>query len=414
MSNHFAIATVSAALRSLVDDAASAALTGVLTNVENGRPDRLVPPDDEAAVSIFLYQVTQNPHWRNDDLPTRRGDGSLVQRPQAALDLYYLLTFFGVESQQHPELLLGGVATALHREPVMSRARIEAVIAAEAHLALSDLAAQPELVRFAPVELNLEELSKLWSVFFQTNYRLSVAYRGSVVFLSPEDAVPRPTLPVAVRNLYIETLEPPRIESVGVAGGATAPIVVGDELIIRGRNLRGDETRVALGRDEAVPSFVSAREVRVSLSEGPFPTGSLRAGPVGVQILHRRMMGTPETPHRGPTSNLCAIILHPRITGLPLAPTAAVTNYTLAVEPRVGSRQRVLLLLTGIAGRYALPAAPRDLDTDPLELDLSGVAIGTYLIRVQIDGAESLLDHSDTDADLLPDTYTGPTLDITP
>ena len=143
MSNHLAIATVSATLRDLVDDAASAALTGVSINVETGRPDRLVPPDDEAAISIFLYQITQNPHWRNDDLATRNMSGNLVRRPQAAIDVYYLLTFFGVEGQQHPEILLGAVTSALHREPMLSRDRIENVVLAEAHLAASDLAAQP-------------------------------------------------------------------------------------------------------------------------------------------------------------------------------------------------------------------------------------------------------------------------------
>ena len=414
MSNHLAVATVSAALRDLVDEAASAALTGVLTNVETGRPDRLVPAEDEAAVSIFLYQVTQNPHWRSDDLPTRRSDGSLVEAPQAALDLYYLLTFFGVEGQQHPELLLGGVATALHAEPVLSRARVESVVTSEAHLAASDLASQPELVRFAPVELNLEELSKLWSVFFQTNYRLSVAYKGSVVLLSPDDAVPQPTYPVAVRNLYVETLTPPQIESVGVAGDATAPIVIGDELIIRGRNLRGDDTRVTLGEHEAVPGFVSASEVRVNLTEGPFAVGALRAGPVAVRIVHSRMMGTPETAHAGPKSNLCAAIVHPRITGLPLPPTAANSNYALTVEPTVGTRQRVFLQLTGTPGRYAIPAAPRTADTDTLAFDISRVATGTYLIRVEIDGSESLLERTDTDSDLVPDLYTAPTLEVVP
>jgi hypothetical protein len=181
VSNHLAVATVSAALRNLVDDVAGSVLSGVATNVETGRPDRLVPPDNEAAISIFLYQVTQNPHWSNDDLPTRRGDGSLGRKPQVALDLYYLLTFFGVENRQHPEQLLGRVAGALHAEPILTRERIANVLAADTHLAQSDLASQPELVRFIPIELNLEELSKLWSVFFQTHYRLSVAYKGSVV-----------------------------------------------------------------------------------------------------------------------------------------------------------------------------------------------------------------------------------------
>jgi len=414
VSNHLAVATVSAALRSLVDDGAGSVLSGVATNVETGRPDRMVPPDNEAAVSIFLYQVSPNAHWRNDDLPTRRGNGVLGQKPQAALDLYYLLTFFGVDNRQHSEVLLGSVVSALHTEPVLTRERIENVIAAEPHLAESDLAAQPELVRFAPADLTLEELSKLWSVFFQTPYRLSVAYKGSVVLISPEDLAPRPTLPVATRNLYVETLEPPRIESLSADAVSAAPVVFGGPLVIRGRNLRGDDTRVTIGEAEALPAFVSAREVRVDVSEGPFPAGSLRAGPIGVRVVHYRLMGTPEVPHVGPTSNLCAVVVHPRIPGVPLPATPAVANYALAVEPVVGPRQAAALLLTRPGASHSIEAAPRATDRASLEFDLGDVAPGIYLIRVRIDGAESLLEFTDTDADTLPDSYTGPTLEITP
>jgi hypothetical protein len=414
VSNHLAVATVSAALRSLVDDAAGSVLAGVATNVDTGRPDRLVPPDNEAAISIFLYQVSPNPHWRNDDLQTRSGNGTLRQKPQVALDLYYLMTFFGVDNRQHSEVLLGSVASALHTEPIITRDRIENTLIAQPHLAESDLAAQPELVRFVPVELTLEELSKLWSVFFQTPYRLSVAYKGSVVLISPDEPEPQPTLPVARRNLYVETLEPPRIESLRADAGSTAPVVIGGPLVILGRKLRGDDTRVTIGEAEALPAFVSDRELRVDLTEGPFPAGSLRAGAVGVRVVHYRLMGTPEVPHVGPTSNLCAVVVHPRIPGVPLAATAAIPNYALTVEPVVGTRQAAALLLTSPAASHVIEAAPRATETASLEFDLSGVAPGTYLVRVRIDGAESLLEFTDTDADAVPDSYTGPTLEVTP
>jgi len=44
-------------------------------------------------VNLFLYQVTPNPHRNNLDLPTRSQQGDLVQRPQIALDLHYLMSF---------------------------------------------------------------------------------------------------------------------------------------------------------------------------------------------------------------------------------------------------------------------------------------------------------------------------------
>jgi hypothetical protein len=191
-------------------------------------------------------------------------------------------------------------------------------------------------------------------------------------------------------------------------------LVIGGTLVVRGRNLLGDDTRVLVGDGEAVPDFVSAREVRVSLSEGPFPASSLRAGAVGVRIVHIRMMGTPESAHVGPLSNLCAVVVHPRISGVPLPATAAISNYALPVEPVVGRRQSVALLLNGSARSYAIDAQARSADTATVQFDLSGVDPGTYLVRVQVDGAESLLEHVDTDADTIPDSYAGPTLEITP
>ena len=67
-------------------------------------------------------------------------------------------------------------------------------------LAASDLDQQPELVKFTPAQLSLDDLSKVWSVFFQTPYALSVAYEATVVLIEG-DETPRAPLPVRQRNL---------------------------------------------------------------------------------------------------------------------------------------------------------------------------------------------------------------------
>jgi hypothetical protein len=91
MSNFLAIATVTAALRQTLNAVAGIDVPGA--EVTTMRPDE--PTNTDARVNIYLYQVTPNAAWRNADLPTRRNDGGLVQRPQVALDLHYLLTFYG-------------------------------------------------------------------------------------------------------------------------------------------------------------------------------------------------------------------------------------------------------------------------------------------------------------------------------
>lgn len=70
---------------------------------------------------------------------------------------------------------------ALNSRPVLTRQMIQETLAnpAYGYLGKSNLGEAIELVKFTPLPLSLEELSKLWSVFFQTPYTLSVAYQGT-------------------------------------------------------------------------------------------------------------------------------------------------------------------------------------------------------------------------------------------
>ncbi|MFN2624138.1 MAG: Pvc16 family protein, partial [Chthoniobacterales bacterium] len=98
---------------------------------------------------------------------------------------HYLLSFYGNEAKLEPQRLLGGITQRLTSRPILSDTMINAMLADAAFnfLAGSDLADEGEAVRFTPMGLSLEELSKLWSVFFQTPYALSVAYQASTVFI---------------------------------------------------------------------------------------------------------------------------------------------------------------------------------------------------------------------------------------
>lgn len=185
MSNYLAIATVTMALRDILQNAAQAAIPGA--NVTVRRPENVGNDgQDKAGINLFLYQVTPNPAWTNTDLPTRNFNGQLVQRPQVALDLYYLLSFHGSELEMEPQRLLGSTTIALHTQPILTPEVIRSTVANTSYLAMSNLAEQGELVKFAPLNLSLEELSKLWSVFFQVPYTLSMIYRASVVLIEAE------------------------------------------------------------------------------------------------------------------------------------------------------------------------------------------------------------------------------------
>jgi hypothetical protein len=400
VSNHLAFATVTATLVDLLGPVADKAVSGAKATIE--RPDLVKL--DAVGVNVFLYQVTPNAAWRNADLPARRPDGAVAQRPQAAFDLHYLFSFHGAETSYEPQRILGNVVSVLHSQPVLSREMVRD--ASQAPLASSNLADQVELVRFAPLGLNLEELSKLWSVFFQVPYKLSIAYQASVVLIEPEVTV-QPALPVRARNLYVMPFRQPEVDEVQADAGPGLPILSGDTIVLRGRNLKGDATRVRIGGVDVVPAAASVRddEIRVALPAG------LPAGVLGAQVVHLLWMGTPPTLHTGTESNVAPFVLRPKIKRpgpdydvTVSAPVDGVRTVTVGIEPVVKKEQRIVLLLNLLGDpipptdprAFSAVAEPRDDDADPVAFKLRGLKTGQQLlVRVQVDGAESLLERVD-------------------
>lgn len=205
MSNYLAIATVTAALRDILQDAALAAVPGADVTIK--RPENISGDgQDKAAINLFLYQVVPNSTWSNADLPTRTSNGLLVRRPMVALDLHYLLSFHGSELELEPQRLLGNAVIALHAQPQLEPDAIQNTINNRSYLAQSDLSTQIERVRFSPLNLTLEELSKLWSVFFQIPYTLSIAYQASAVLIEAQEDV-QALKPVLKRQIRVKDEE---------------------------------------------------------------------------------------------------------------------------------------------------------------------------------------------------------------
>jgi len=393
MSNFRAIATVTATLAlEVVQSAASAAVPGATVTMT--RPDAAGGGPPAARVNLYLYQVTPNAAWRNNDVPTRNPNGELVQRPRVALDLHYLLTFYGDEARLETQRLLGSVALAMHAKPMLTRDMIRNTIVNPAFtfLAQSNLADEIELVKLTPLPLSLEELSKLWSVFFQTQYALSMAYQATVVLIEGEET-PRTALPVLEREIFVVPFRHPTIERIRSQAGENEPIVANSTLVIEGKQLRGEVTQIRIGGSDVMTlQNVSDTQIIFPLASLQ-PTGSLRAGVQAVQIVQPMMMGRPPVPHIGVESNVFAVVVRPTITTIQLPDQ---THITIGVDPTIGKTQRVLLLLNEITTQapqaYTFIAEPRNADVNTLTILISGVKAGDYFVRVQIDGAESLLD----------------------
>ena len=398
MSSALAIAGVTAVLIDLLNN-------GVIDNditplvgpvkVSAKPPDRVVPGGgtDPNQLNLFLYHVAPNPGWRNRALPSRDGEGARLTNPPLALDLFYLLTAYG-EKDFQAEILLGYAMQLFHETPVLTRGAIRMALAGPnqpppvvgsilpanfSALVAADLAEQVEQIKIIPQSMGTEEMSKLWTAL-QTSYRPTAAYQVSVVLIESRRST-RPTLPVRERKVFVMPFRQPTIDAV-----SPQVVLAGDTLTLEGRNLKGDITKVRFGSIMADPNAMSDSELEVTV-----PT-TLPAGVNTVQVVHSLDFGTPQEPHRGFASNMGAFMIAPKITTVPLGSAAHGSTLTVPVTPSVGRNQRVALLLGDRT--IFIPNRP---PTDPavsatLEFPIpADFPLGTWLVRVQVDGAESAL-----------------------
>jgi hypothetical protein len=401
MSNPFAIAAVTATFGQLlgrVTEDSTLAGAGVTHRpLDKAR----TAGDTNRQLNLFLYQVSADPSWRNMDLPFRNAGGELNNRPVLAVDLHYLLTAYGQNDDDlDAQHLLAHAMSLVHDEAVFTRDQVRAALGAEPSVALSDLADQIELVKVCLETPSLEEISKLWTTFL-TQYRLSVAYRASVVLIErPLRARIAP--PVRAANIYVLPFRRPVIDTV-----SPQVVLPGDQLTIQGRNLQADQVQIRFGAIVAAPATLNDRQITL-----PVPA-TVPAGVNTVQVVQQLDLGTPATPHRGFESNVAAFILAPRITTPPPISVARGASLSLAFQPPVSRAQQVAILLGD--QQITLPArAAGSAPVTTLGFPIPATfPTGDDLLRLRVDGAESPLE-TDTDPNSPTfNQYIGPKVTIT-
>jgi hypothetical protein len=432
MSTALAIASVTAVLKDLlhnglIDHDLVSSVGDVIVSALP--PDRIEVSETrggKSQLNIFLYQVTPNIGWRNVSLPSRDGRGERLTNPPLALDLHYMLTAYGIKDL-HAEILLGYGMQLLHETPVLTRASIRTALkpptsvegggdlpAELRALFASELSEQVEQIKIVPQSLNAEEISKLWAAF-QARYRPTAAYQASVVLIESRQST-RSALPVRARKIYAVPFRQPVIEKILSQANTASPVLAdqpvlsGYRLVIQGKQLRDANTRVEIGGVEVIPQPDDIEDTKVTVQ---IPS-SVLAGVQGVQVVQRMLMGSPPVLHEGVASNVSAFVLRPRIDPLSVsfAPGGAGPAITgavnFSVKPAIGSRQQVVLLLNELnppdtrpslaysfrapfGFQLSPPSSPPEL-TENLSVPISGVKAATYLLRVQVDGAESVLE----------------------
>jgi len=399
MSNTLAVAAVTSTLRYLLEQALGGSQPGPVgsARVTTLHPAKLADRDDPElpkGINVFLYQVSPNPSGSLADLPTRRGDGSLMTRPQAALDLHYLISCTGDDSELDAQRLLGRAALALAVNPVLARDLVSAAMAhyaedvATMFLAQADLADQVELVKLAPATLSLEDVSRLWSVL-GTPYLLSLTYTATVVLIQADVAV-QGALPVRERAVTVSPVAAPVIAGVSTdpAGGA---VLSGTLLLVRGSGLLGPGVTVQIGPAGLVPADGATPALLRVLVDDSVP-----AGVHAVSVVHRSATG----PGGQPPSRVVARSAAVPVLVRPWLSAGAVVagKAHFAMSPPLFPGQRATLTLSGLGEPpdrgpvvFALdPVPPGAAPSGEVVVDVAGLASGDWLARIEVDGAQSL------------------------
>lgn len=394
MSDHRAIAAVTATLKAIIQEAASAAVSQ--SEVRLGAPIAKLNDGTTPTVNLFLFRTTPNAAMRNQHFPTRRADGSARARAETAIDLHYILTFYGSPAKFEPERLLGAVTLALEERPVMTPAMIESALAAAAALENLPLLEQSDLpdalsrVKISPATVTLEEFTKIWSIFFQVPYGLSVAYVCSHVVIESDERFPS-ALPVARADVLAGPISGFALSWAGPDSNGPGPVVAGGSLHLAGKGLGRSGTTLTVDGADTPFDVLSDAAIRATVGAG------LK---VGVHLAQAVAPSPAAAPNLRRRSNAMPFALHPSIS----LPGGAVTHDgqdprtgTIKVDfsPPVEEGQEVTLALDsrtvgGTLGIVLDPDAPGAFPAAQLVFPFADLPKDRYLVRAHVDGFASL------------------------
>ena len=401
MSAPSAIAAVTSTLRNLLTDAALQDPELLDTTVTTQPPSVARTSNDANQINLFLYSTAVDAAFSNSPMPGQTKPGESGS-PPLALALRYLITAYGRNDDDvSGHRLIGRVMSALHDHPLLGRSEIGAA------LPDTDLHDQVERVRITPSILTVDDMSKLWTSF-QSAYRLSTGYEVAVVLIESTHPAKTP-LPVLKRgeddqgvSAQAELMPPfPEITDL-VLPNQQSGALLGDTLLLKGHHLDGDSVSVRfhhpyLASPIDVPALAGGTEAQLSVLIPNNPADWV----IGVYSLEVIISKVGEQDR---TTNVLPLPLAPQILGIaPPNPVArsgsGSVTLTLTSNPQVRPGQRVALLL----GEREVLAEDHPLQTDTLVFSVEDAPVGSFYVRLRVDGIDSLL----VDRSVTPPAFDG-------
>lgn len=392
MSTALRIAAVTEALQTLLLPVVQAVTADAQIRV--GRPQAEDGGVLWQGLNVYLFHVARNTDAGALDLATRDPRGTLIQRPQMAVDLHYLFSFFGEAEKQVPEQMLGGVLAALHAEPTLTGAMLDALVAHDpsGFVARSDLSAQTDRVSFEILKMSLEDLTRVWGMF-QLPYTLTVPIVASMVRLEAE-LTPHPAPPVRLVHLSVSTGPAPTL-----LDGPLTVAEMGDVVALPARGLESTGAALELGGGRFPVDRVQPGEVRLRLRAEHL--GGVRPGPVPLTLRTADgvLVGTSTVTVRPQIQGVEALRIRQSGVSRPVGRSGPVLLH-LDVMPPVGGDQSVTVSITPVADptkriggqpSVATAPAPESVEVDPagtVQARFPPLAAGVYRVALSVDGVD--------------------------
>ena len=224
MSESTAISMVGESLKNMLEDE--------MQLTPNVRVTLLAPDENGGGnrrLNLFLYKVQENTHLRNEDWQVRRDDPTRLAPPPLSLNLFYLMTAYAPNDQDTGNTtaheVLGDGMRVFNEFPIIPAEHLD-----------DGLEDAREQVKIMPGQLDLDEISRVWSTFSEP-FRLSVSYEVSVVQID-QSADQQRTMARRVRSVGVPRVQapwkPPGLNDMAPLQGA-----VGSTVSFTGENLDG-------------------------------------------------------------------------------------------------------------------------------------------------------------------------------
>lgn len=128
-----------------------------------------VSVDNGPKVSLYLFQVAENSHLKNQEMV--RVSSSGLQFPALPLHLYYLVTAHGA-SRQSEQQILGRIMQIFHDNSIIRGSMLQ-----------GSLSGSIEELIVSLHNLKIEDLHNLWGMIGENKYKLSLIYRVSTALI---------------------------------------------------------------------------------------------------------------------------------------------------------------------------------------------------------------------------------------